>query len=423
MTANKISPPRLRLLSLIAPGLLVAATGVGAGDLATGAFTGARLGVAVLWAVLLGAFLKFVLTEGLTRWQLATGETLLEGAVRRFGRPVEVVFIAYLILWSFCVGSALMSACGVATHALLPFIEDPTRGKIVYGMATSLLGVALVLLGGFPLFEKVMGACIAVMFAVMLATAALLCDDWSAVARGMLLPRVSDGEGGVGWTVALIGGVGGTLTVLCYGYWIREKGRSGGRYLAACRTDLGVAYIATALFGMAMVLIGSVTPVEGKGVGLIVNLADRLEGTLGGAGRWAFLLGAWAAVFSSLLGVWQSVPYLFADFCRMARSRRCGGDAPAVDTRGRAYRIYLISIALVPMAGLFSSFEQVQKTYAILGALSMPLLAGLLLRMNGRAAWVGAMYRNSPLTAAVLAGTLLLFLVFGVLQIVRSWGS
>ena len=51
---------------------LVAATGVGAGDLATATLTGAHLGTAILWAVLIGAGLKFVLNEALTRWQLAT---------------------------------------------------------------------------------------------------------------------------------------------------------------------------------------------------------------------------------------------------------------------------------------------------------------------------------------------------------------
>ena len=37
-----------RLLTIIGPGVLVATTGVGAGDPATGAFTGSKLGVAVL---------------------------------------------------------------------------------------------------------------------------------------------------------------------------------------------------------------------------------------------------------------------------------------------------------------------------------------------------------------------------------------
>ncbi len=48
--------------------MLVAATGVGGGDLAAATFSGAKLGVAILWAVHLGAFFKFVLNESLTRW-------------------------------------------------------------------------------------------------------------------------------------------------------------------------------------------------------------------------------------------------------------------------------------------------------------------------------------------------------------------
>ena len=36
--------------------MLVAATGIGAGDLATAAFAGSKLGLAILWAVILGAF-------------------------------------------------------------------------------------------------------------------------------------------------------------------------------------------------------------------------------------------------------------------------------------------------------------------------------------------------------------------------------
>ncbi|WP_193427036.1 Nramp family divalent metal transporter, partial [Methyloceanibacter marginalis] len=92
--------------------MLLAATGVGAGDLATSSFVGGLLGTAVLWAVVVGAFFKFVVTEGLARFQLATGETLIEGAVARLGRGVVWLFLPYLLLWSFFVGSALMSATG-----------------------------------------------------------------------------------------------------------------------------------------------------------------------------------------------------------------------------------------------------------------------------------------------------------------------
>lgn len=47
-----------RFLIIIGPGMLTAATGVGAGDLATGSFAGSLLGTAILWAVIVGAVLK-----------------------------------------------------------------------------------------------------------------------------------------------------------------------------------------------------------------------------------------------------------------------------------------------------------------------------------------------------------------------------
>ena len=79
---NMASRQRKNRLALILPGILVAATGVGAGDLATAGFAGAKLGVGVAWAVIFGAVLKWVLNEGLARWQMATGTTLLEGWIR-----------------------------------------------------------------------------------------------------------------------------------------------------------------------------------------------------------------------------------------------------------------------------------------------------------------------------------------------------
>ena len=82
---------------------------------------------------------------------------------------------------------------------------------------------------------------------------------------------------GLPWTIALMGGVGGTLTVLCYGYWIREEGRTGASALRTCRIDLGVGYAATALFGTAMAIIGSTIQVQGKEAGLVVALTDRLQ--------------------------------------------------------------------------------------------------------------------------------------------------
>ncbi|HEX7080693.1 MAG TPA: Nramp family divalent metal transporter [Gammaproteobacteria bacterium] len=393
---------------MLGPGLLLAATGVGAGDLATGGIVGSLLGPAVLWAALVGALLKFVVTEGLARWQLATGETLLEGVVRRVGPIVVWLFLPYLLLWSFFVGSAQLSASGITLHAMLPIFDDANHGKIVFGIAAGLAGLALVWFGGYRLFERAMQVCIAVMFVTVVVTAAMVWPGTAAVIEGLFVPRIPDAGGeGVGWTLALIGGIGGTLTVLCYGYWLREEGRTRPEDLPVCRIDLGCGYLMTALFGVAMVIVGSSIEVEGEGTLLLVRLSERLVDVMGPAGKWLFLAGTAGAVFSSLLGVWQAVPYLFADCWALVRRAPDAGRV-AVDTQGAPYRVYLVLLAIVPMLGLFASFREVQRIYAVIGALFFPLLAFALLIFNGRTAWVGR-FRNGPLAMLALAAVVAFF--------------
>jgi Mn2+/Fe2+ NRAMP family transporter len=399
---------RPRLLAVIGPGLLVAATGVGAGDLATAGFAGSRLGTAVLWAVVLGALLKFVVTEGLTRWQLATGQTVLAGAVTRMGPVVSVLFLAYLLPWSFFVGAALISACGATAATILEptgLFESPAQAKLALGVAHSAVGVTLVWLGGFKVFERVMAACVGVMFVGVVVTGALVRPDVGEIARGLAVPAIPQAAGdGLVWTIALMGGVGGTLTVICYGYWIREERRTGPEHLGLCRLDLAVGYAVTALFGLAMVVIARGMTIEGSGAALFASFADQLEAALGPAARWIFLAGAWAAVFSSLLGVWQAVPYVFAEFVGLhvpsSRGRK-------VSTRSWTYRGYLLALAIVPIVQVQHPFRDVQKWYAVMGAAFIPMLAIVLLVLNRRR-WTGEL-RNRPVTVGVLVVTVALF--------------
>jgi Mn2+/Fe2+ NRAMP family transporter len=111
----------------LAPGLLVAATGVGAGDLLTAGYAGSRVGLSLIWAVIFGAVLKWSLTEGLARWQMATGTTLLEGWATRLGGWIRWVFLGYLLLWSLVTGASLGKACGVAGDGLLPIGDGGPR--------------------------------------------------------------------------------------------------------------------------------------------------------------------------------------------------------------------------------------------------------------------------------------------------------
>jgi len=260
---------------------------------------------------------------------------------------------------------------------------------------------------------------ILLMFITVVVTAALLRPDLGSLMAG-LVPSIPAVPGGLVWSVALLGGVGGTVTLLCYGYWIREEGREDPAALSLCRIDLAAGYVATAVFGLAMVVVGSTVEIEGGGAGLLVDLGNRLESSLGASMRWLFLIGAWGAVMSSLLGVWQSVPYLFSDLWGMLSGDSSESPA-AVDTSCLPYRGFLVFLALSSIAGLLSSFVQIQKIYAVLGALFIPMLALVLLILNSREDLVGEDYSNGLTTRLVLAATLVLFLSFGIMEF-GPWG-
>lgn len=402
-----------KFVSITGPGLAVAATGLGAGDIATGTLAGSQLGTAVLWAVILGVVFKYTLNEGLARYQLDTGKTLLEGILPRMGNALRLLFFAYFLLWSFLVAVALMNASGVVFYAIAPLQFTPLQGKIVYGILHSLLALAIAWRGAYKVLENILSVLILCMLVMGIATAIALASDWSGILQGMVIPRIPRlDQDGLSWTLALMGGIGGTLTVLSYGYWIREAGRSGSDSLAVTRLDLFFAYFITGIFGIAMVIIGSTISVEGSGSTLVVKLAESLALRLGVGFKWMFLIGAWATVFSSVLGVWQGVPYLFVDCWKQIVPAQ-KKSTPVLSH----YKLYMLALALLPIVGLWIGFAKMQKIYAIAGALFMPILAVWLLWLNIQRKEVSAELRNTAFQNLVLYFILSFFLVAGIWEI------
>jgi len=404
------------LLSAIGPAILLTATSVGAGDILTGSLAGAHAGMAVLWAVPAGVLLKWTLNEGIARWQMATETTLLEGWIARFGKWIFWVFLGYLLLFTLVVGGMLSSACGIAAAGLVP-LGDLNTSRAWWGAIHSLAGLALVWLGGYALLKRVLAVCVGAMFATVVSTAFLVSPDWGAVARG-LIPSLPAGSGG--WVLGLVGAIGGTVALISYGYWIREEGRTGREGLDACRFDLTLSYAVIGFFGLAVVIVGSRVQVRGQGAGLALLLADQLAIAVGPFGKWVFLIGFWAAVFSALLGVWQSLPYLFTDLLWLRAGRGVGQRTDVDVGRSLPYRAYLVLLATIPLVLLRWPVQQLQLAFGLTGAMLLPLLALTLLIMNNRKKWVGEGFLSGWAINAVLAVALAFFVYVGVREIQQT---
>ena len=167
-----------------------------------------------------------------------------------------------------------------------------------------------------------------------------------------------------------------------------------------------------------MVIIGSRVKVAGSGDTVALLLADQLAGVLGPAGKYIFLLGFWGAVFTSLLGVWQGIPYMFADFLHLRRRGSEDSSRPADLTVTPAYHFYLLALGIVPLSLLWLRVQLVQYIYGIVGALFMPFVALTLLILNNRVRLVGREFKNSWVINLLLALTLAFFSYVGLREVI-----
>lgn len=397
---------------LVGPGLIVAATGVGAADLVATLIAGSKYGYLLLWCVVVGCVLKIVLVEGAGRYTLATGRTIFEGWAS-LGKWTSWYFGPYIVIWGFVYGAAAMAGTGLALYALMPALSVTW-----WGVISGIVGLVLVFSGRYAIFEKVCAALVGLMFVSMMSAAVLTVPNLPDMLNG-LVPRIP--EGGLINVLALAGGVGGTITLAAYGYWVREKGWNDSRYMRVMRLDNTVAYVVTGLFVTATLIVGAEllysaniaidTGDEGM-LDLSTVLADRY-------GRWAgtiFLLGFWSAAMSSLIGVWNGVSLMFADFAGHVRG--LAEDDPERGSKGKAYKAYICWLTFPPMAMLFLGKPVwLILAYGVLGAFFMPFLAVTLLWILNTDR-VPREWRNKPLSNILMIICAVLFAVLAVNQVI-----
>ncbi len=412
-------PTSFSFLKLAGPGLVVAATGIGSGDVVSATVGGARYGVVLLWAIVAGAFFKFVLTEGIARWQLATGKTALEGWADHLPPWVKWYFGVYLVIWTVAVSAALTNATGLGIANLTGGAVSQPWGAVAH----SLIGFAFVWIGGYTSFEKLMKLLVGIMGFSILLCALLTLENPALSAQGLLLPTIPAGSGT--YVLSLIGGVGGSITMLSYNYWMREEGMRGAGFLSYVRGDVAIAYIFTALFGISIMLIANdaffTAGVTLRDAEAVPKMAEALGTLLGAFGSFAFSAGFWAAVFASLLGVWQSVPYLYADFYGILKKMSPAERLAVVKVTSTPYRIALAFITLVPLPFAFTGRPiSVIVIYTIVGSLFVPFLAATLLYLNNKVKWTEPVPHNAWYTNLLLTAILLLFAIVGAQEVIGA---
>ncbi|WP_051299581.1 Nramp family divalent metal transporter [Arthrobacter castelli] len=399
---------------IVGPGIVAAATGVGAGDLVATALAGSLYGYVLLWAAVLGCIFKIILVEGTGRWYLSTGKTIFQGW-RSLGIWTSWYFGIYVVLWGFVYGASGMASAALPLAALFPAV--PLN---VFAIASGLVALVLVWFGKYGGLEKIMTVLVGILFVSVVGSAILAVPNLGGIMSG-LVPRIP--EGSMFYVLGIAGGVGGTITLAAYGYWLKEKGWSKPSWMRVMRIDNSVAYTVTGILAVAMLIVGaellySANIALSEGGDGLIDLADVLAQRYGTVWSVIFLVGFWAASFSSLIGVWNGVSLMFADFVVNFRKHPKDLSADKAPSSGsKQARAYMLWLTFPPMLLLLAGKPfAIIVAYGVLGSLFMPFLAVTLLWLLNTKR-VPKRWRNGPVSNVLLSLVALVFIVLGAQEL------
>jgi Mn2+/Fe2+ NRAMP family transporter len=175
------------------------------------------------------------------------------------------------------------------------------------------------------------------------------------------------------------------------------------------------------VFSFSMIFLSTQINWEGhildeSGPRVCLMLAERIGREIGPIGRAVFLLGFWGAAFSSVMGVYHGVPFLFDDMLHLWRR------VPRQGQRGAAYRAWAMYLALAAISAQLAGGALRQVfAYTVVGSLFFPFVISTLLWLNNSGRVVRDV-RNGVFVNAVLGSALALYLFLAVRVVLERYG-
>jgi manganese transport protein len=390
-----IEPPKtfFDTLKRIGPGIILAASIVGSGELIATTTLGAKVGYTAMWIIILSCLIKPVVQAELGRYVIATGETGLAGFNQVPGPRAKVNWIVWawaaMTLMTMMQIGAMFGGVSQVMNLLIPAIS--VKLWVVIFLAVTL---ALLLGGGYERIERLAMVKVG-LFTMLTFLAALLLVrmpqyfSWDAFWDGFKFKLPGAGFADA---VAVFGITGvGASELFMYPYWCVEKGyaRFVGRreasaewrhrargWVRVMHTDIVASMIIYTVATVAFYLLGAgvlngmkLVPKEGEMISTLSNIYTQ---TLGPWSRWLFYAGAIVTLYGTIFAATAANSRVFADMLRLM------GAFSADDAASRArYRnLFIVLLTVVPVGLIFNFTDPVQmvRIGGIAQAMMLPVI-------------------------------------------------
>lgn len=267
---------------------VISAAFIGPGTVTTAASAGARFDCALLWALLFSTVGCLVLQEASARVTVVSGRTLAQAIRRRFRGGTSGVLVVLLVVGAIVLGCAAYQAGNILGCVAGATLQIPISPKLLTVLIGSAAGL-LLYFGTTAVVARLLGAVVALMGVMFLATALVVAPSAGEIARGLFVPSLPDGS-----SLLVLGLVG--TTIVPYNLFL-GSGIAVGQKLGDLRFGLSVAVVLGGLISMAVLVVGTAVA-DPFGFEALANaLGERL-------GQWAsafFAFGLFAAGLSSAI--------------------------------------------------------------------------------------------------------------------------
>ena len=384
-------PPRgwRASMKFLGPGMITSAAVVGSGELITATTLGSRVGMMLLWLILVSTFVKVFIQIEIARWSISTGKPAVFGydevkpKIAGRGWPSYIVlamFFQFMTSQAGVVGSA-----AVALSMLMPIGGAPNSpiSISIWVWIMILLAIIIHQRNSYNLIEKVST------WLVFLVTALIVLMvfgiqgtefAWSGaeLADGM---RFQIAAGSMGIALSMFGLTGvGAGEITGYSFWVVEKGyaawagpndgsdawvsRARG-WIAVMKKDAWVAWVVYTLSTLAFYMLGATVlykqGLEVEGSALIDTISRIFTDTMGGWAGPLFLIFAAVALYKTILA---NVPGL----ARQTAASLATFNVYQWSDQKKRDRVMRILMIIMPLAwGSLATFAQSPLFLVLLG--------------------------------------------------------
>lgn len=411
-------PPKSLWLALrqIGPGIILAGTIVGSGELILTTGIGARHGFVFLWLILFSCVIKVFVQVELGRYAISSGKPTL-GALQDISkyRIIGNVLLFWWFVMMLCtvfqlggmtggVGQSLNLAFPQFANGCASVVSSVsgsagelvlTRREFPWAIVACLVTIALIFRGSYRRIEGLTTfIVVSVTSVTVIATVALVFTDYA--------PKLSDILDGLKFKIppegiadafAVFGitGVGAT-ELFYYPYWCLEKGyaryvgvndgtqewenRARG-WIRVMHLDAWTSMVVFTLSTVAFYFMGAAVlhpqGLKPQGAEMISTLSEMYKGPFGAWTKVLFLVGASAVLFKTLYLACAANSRLTVDFLNLVGGRK------VKTAEERAKRIQFFCFVFPLVALCFYIFQRDPQLMVKIGgmaqAATLPMMA------------------------------------------------